>query len=220
MRMINIKLVSKVLIGAFIIIFLNVKIFSIICHNGSGGGYDDGKALGDGGSAAIESYIVKGGGYYLDANAAIQELLCMVELQGVNGTDIAAFENTVDRTILSMKNASANYSALIRAAAATPYKYAVIEKLAAFDYGYFMRKYRLNAVIVEEVESYLKKGDITGVFQETYTDFSEILYLLNTVKSAVSMGKLPEIMVFRRLNEKTAEVSLFGSCVARVFSDL
>jgi len=66
----------------------------------------------------------------------------------------------------------------------------------------------------------LKKGDITGIFQETYTDFSEILVLLNIIKSSISFGKLPEITVFRRLNEKMAETSLFGSYVARVFSEL
>ena len=72
-------------------------------------------------------------------------------------------------------------------------------------------------VIVKKVESYLKKGDITGIYKETYSTFLYILRLLNVLKEEISPDKPPELSMMWELNDVCSESSLFGSYVSRVF---
>lgn len=222
MRSKNKIFISKVLAGILITIVINFNLYPFINCNGAGGGYESGEESGEGrtNSISIEDLIVEGGGYYLKANSAIQKLLQMVEWQEMHGIDYSEFQNVLDKAISNMHSAIFSYQQLIQKAEVTPYNEDVLKKLAEFDYQSFMKENRLNPYIFGEVEEYLKYGDITGIFQRTYFSFFDITNRLYIIDAGISRESLPEITIFRELNETAADVSTFGSYVARVFSNI
>jgi hypothetical protein len=228
MKLRNNGLISRVLVGILITIGVNFNLYPCINCNGAGGGYDDGSSTseststgrGEINSISIEDYIVAGGGYYLKANSEIQTLLRMVEFQEIEGLDYKEFEKVLDRAIGNIHAAIFTYYQLIYKAEVTPYNENVLNKLSQFDYPAFMEKNRLNPYIFKEVEDYLKHGNITGVFRRTYFSFIDIANRLYVIDAWISRGSLPDITVFRELNEISAGVSTFGSYVARSFHAL
>jgi hypothetical protein len=226
MRSKNKRLISKVLVGILILVGFTIYGFSFICHNGAGGVYGSGSSTGSstgGGeinSISIEDYIVEGGGYYLKANSAIQTLLQMVEWQEMQGMDYNEFQHVLDKSISNMHSAIFAYQQLIIKAEATPYNEDMLKKLEEFDYPAFMENNRLNPYIFGEVEGYLKYGDITDIFSRTYFNFIDIVNRLYLIDAGVTQNSLPDITVFRELNEIAANLSTFGSYTARVFSNI
>lgn len=215
-------LISKVLVFLIFTIFINIDLYSVINCNGAGGVYDCGEESGDSRthSISIEYYIVEGGGYYLKANSAIQKLLQMVEWQEMHGIDYNELQHALDKAIRNMHYAIFTYQQLIYIAEATPYNEEVLQKLAEFDYPAFMEENRLNPYIFRDVEGYLKYGDITGIFRRNYLSFIEMVSRLYLIDAGISQTSLPGIDVFRELNEIAANVSIFGSYTARVFSNI
>lgn len=211
------KLFFLVILG--IIINFNLT-YGRIWHNGSGVGYDDGGEIKSGVNSVIETYIIEGGGYYLNTNSSFQKLLELVELQDLKGVDYAGLEYISNNASTNIQKAVETYDKLIEVAAVTPYNETVINKLLAFDYKGFMNLNDLNAEIFYQVGIYLKKGNITGVFQKTQADLKNIKTMLFEINETISQNKMPDISKFWAINEKISEVSLFGSYVARVFYEL
>jgi hypothetical protein len=223
----NKKLISKFLISALMLITVNINVFSRIVHNGSGSGYDGGS----GGSSvnssqisnitnSIEGYIIEGAGFYLKGTACIQSLLHRVELQDANSIDNAELTQLVNNALDNISKARETFEKLIETAESTPYNPVVIDRLNRFDYETFMTNNSLNPVIFKELGSYLSHGDITGTFTRSYFSFSRIELLLLSIKSGLSMNRMPVIQVFWELNEVCAETTLFGSYAARVFHEI
>jgi hypothetical protein len=206
------------LIGIFIVL-LQMNVYSLINNNGAGQSYDGGG--GENAAAkniSIEAYITRGAVYFLDANSDIQTLLKLVELQDIQGVDMEQLSLVLDSAAVNMKNAVGTYEQLIRQAEITPYNQAVQAALKSFNYDCFMLENQLNQTLFQQVKGFLKKGDITGVLKQTHSGFTGILEMLHSLKQEISGGALPDAPVFRRLNETCAEVSLFGSYAADVFS--
>jgi hypothetical protein len=222
MRLKNKRFISKVLFGILITIVVNFNLYPFINCNGAGGGYEGGEDSGEGrtNSISIEDLIVEGGGYYLKANSAMQTLLQMVEWQDFQGMDYNELQHVLDKAISNMHSAIFAYQRLILKAEVTPYNEDVLQKLSEFDYQSFMEENRLNPYIFGEVEEYLKYGNITGIFQRTYFNFFDIANRLYVIDAGISQNSLPDIKIFRELNETAAELSIFGSYTARVFSNI
>jgi hypothetical protein len=199
------------------IIFICTSGYSIIWHNKGGSGYEEP----DGGQSiinnSIESNIVQGAGYYFNAVSGIQKLLRSVELKNTNGIDEAEFNQVLDDAIKDIKSAISTYDKLIKKAEVTPYRQSFQEALKDFSYDDFMVQNDLNRTIFNEVEDYLYKGDITGVFKRTYAKLVQIDAMLNTVKNEFTLNKVVSTPILWQLNETTAQLSLFGSYTARIF---
>lgn len=211
----------KLMMVILLVMGIAVNGFALIRNNGSGRGYDDD----DGGGRTaftntIEYYVIMGAGHYMNASAAVQQMLYLYEMQDVEGLDQQALETAVDNAVTHMTDALAAYDLLIQKAENTPYNTAVIDKLKSLDYIAIKEKYGLNETVVKKVEAFLGKGDITGVYQQTREEYQEMLELLRTVNDGLQQDSLPGITVFWRLNELMAESSLFGGYVARVFTEI
>jgi hypothetical protein len=219
MRSIKKTLIIKLLAVIFVLT-LFCYAYPYIKNNGAGGGYGGDGENTDGKSMTIENYIVEGSGHFLCAKKDIQELLKIVELQDVQGIDFENMNRVVDNALLNINHAVETYDSLIETAEATPYNETVLSKLRYFNYFGYMMENGLNWIVFNKVEAYLRNGNITGVFKHSHSRFLEVKQLLNNIKEEVSMQRLPDISVFRRLNETCDKISLFGSYVARVFASL
>jgi hypothetical protein len=221
MKVIKKKLKLKVLIGTFIIMMFSMNISTRILLNGSGEGYTSGDdENGIINTLSIETYVIQGAGYFLEANSCIQSILNRVELQDLNVIDYNELDQLVNRALENITLAGKEYKNLIQLAEVTPYSQEFIIQLKAFDYRSFMTEMGLNGVVFGKVREYLEKGDITGTFKHTFKNLILIRALLISIKSYIYYGQLPELSILWKLNETCAELSLFGSYAARIFNKI
>ena len=217
------NLILTPLVGMLILLMIPTVVMPRIFANGSGGGYDDGD--GTSGNVAgiqsqfntIETYVIRGAGFYLKAYSDILELLNRVEESDLKGMDFNEVQQISDRALMNMYNAIYTYYYLIRRAEMTPYNEAVIKKLTAFDYDGFVEKRGLNSVVFKMVEEYLQAGDITGMYKRIYLELTAIVQTLHYVRDELYLGKLPDLSNLWRLNEQCFQTLLFGQYMARVF---
>ena len=186
------KLIFKAVVFIMVIFLMNTEVFSVICANGAGGGYEDpGGGKSNFGStkenSIIESYIEEGGGYFLNAFSNIISISNRVEMENINGIDYDELNKVVDNALDNIRNAKYTYSILIQTALYTPYDLAVISKLKLFDYQAFMTEYSLN------------KG------------------LLLLIKNEVSLNKMPALPRIWEVNEEASNNLTFGQYITRVF---
>jgi len=202
-----------------ILLIVNFKLYSYICLNGGGRGYDPvGESITS--INTIESYIIDGSSSYLAAKLDVETFLRLIEMKDIQGLEYKELNAVVDRAIANMKTAVGIYEVLIQEATNTPYNVDVQTRLKTFDYTAFMFSNGLNKIVFGTVSGFLKYGDITGCFKRTQSDMKNILAMLQTIKGATALNRLPDLSIIWRLNESCCEVSLFGSYVARVFDAL
>ena len=217
------KLISIAMLLTIIIAFMCINVYSYIDNNGAGSGYGSaGKSSGGSISCSqnneIEYLIMLGAGHYLDAKTDIQQLLKAVEWQDIKGVNYTDMHALVDSALYHMKNAKYTYDTLIVAAEATPYNGALQALLKGFDYEAYKLENGLNHDLFYIVRHYLQTGDITGIFKRTYTDYSRIIQLLESVKKDLYYNKIPGLSLFWQINEILDSTSTIGSYVARIFS--
>lgn len=228
----------KAMVGVLICLFLmTVSSSARLVYNGAGGGYCDpatdpdcnGTTSTSSGSAAIiisntssmiECYIEEGAGYFLNAFSNILALSNRVEVSNISGIDYNELQSIVETGLTNVQNAKSTYYLLIMTAESTPYNPTVISKLKDFDYREYLIKNSLNSAVFEEVEAYLKKGDITGTFKRLYSSLSIMEGLLLSIKDKTGCRRMPDISKLWQLNETASNNLIFGGYVARVFAEL
>jgi len=193
--------------------------FTCICANGAGGCYSGG---GDGegalpGGNLIEDYIIEGAGHYLEAYSSILSFFNRVELANENSMDFLLWQSILSNAITQTNRAAAVYDMLISEAEATPYNETVLLKLKNFDYTQFRVACGLKIELFQEVEFYLKTGDITGVLKRIRSNFKEIISRLETLHEEVSQNKMPALNSLWDLNELCSSTLTFGQYISRVF---
>ena len=216
------QLIFKAVVFIMVIFLMNTEVFSVICANGSGQGYED---PGDGKSNfastkenyIIEAYIEEGGGYFLNAFSNILLVSNRIEMANLKGIDYEELKSIVDIALENIRNAKHTYSILIQTALETPYDMEVISKLKRFDYHGFMTEYSLNSAIFKEVEVNLKNGNITGTFIRIYNSFINIEGLLLLIKNEVDLNKMPALPRIWEVNEEASNTLTFGQYITRVF---
>jgi len=83
-----------------------------------------------------------------------------------------------------------------------------------------MTEHSLNVSIFNEVEGYLKNGDITGTFIRIYNSFIKIEGLLLLINDEVSLNKMPKLSKIWEVNEEAANTLIVGEYITRVFDAL
>jgi predicted membrane-bound spermidine synthase len=144
----------------------------------------------------------------------------MIELQDNNGINRETFDPIMESALLNIQKAQNTYMKLVEKAKNTPYNSSVLDKLKNFPYYGFMLSNRLIPLIFNEVEGYLRAGNVTGIFKMKVERMISINILLNILKSNIYINKDAAIATAMELSEAMANSSIFGSYVARVFKQL
>jgi hypothetical protein len=219
MKYINKNLIFKLIISSIIVFFAAINVSARVFGNGAGKGYDGDDEKFSVKESTIEDLIIAGGSYYLNSCRYIQTFLYLYELQ--NEKDVSVnyedWEQVVDSAMENMSSAVETYDRLIKKAELTPYDETVTAWLMSFDYTGYMIDNGLNSVVFQCLTKYLKRGDITGLFKFIYSDLMEIRDILVSIKGDVSIRKIPEISIIRKLNESCSTLSLLGSYASRIF---
>lgn len=215
---------TKIIFLLISILLYSINLQAIIIGNESCKGFG-GDNCGRGGTSAlavpssqtIGQYIVEGAGYYLQSYSDMLLLLNKVEMSEVYGLHYEEAQTIINSAIDRLENAKTAYLGLKTLAAVTPYNPDVINLLVTFDYKSFQKEKGLNPYIFNQVETFLSKGDIRGVYDKLYEDVDTILGKLYNVKYSLDKNEFPVIEELWRINQFYSESIAFGQGIAEVF---
>ena len=165
-------------------------------------------------------YIVEGAGYVLDAYSGVGAFLRQLEMSGLYSADTTEMKNTLFKIIEDLENARDIYFIINYIAAITPYNEVVIERLKSFNYDDLEKDEGLLAPVFDRVESYLKNGNVRGVFSKIVKDINVLLYQLYFIKKTIDTDTLPDIKSAWKLNQTFMETLLFGQYFSRVIYEV
>jgi hypothetical protein len=221
MKAITNSLKKVIILAVSFFIIFNMNSFSYVVLNGSDGGYNGTPSNGIGISdISIKMLIEDGVGYFLKAQVDIQSFLNIIEWQDTRIINYIDLNQVIKNALTHMIMARSNFEELIKVAESTLYNFEVIERLKEFGYDSFVKEYNLNPYVFNIVKEYLIKGDITGTFKYTNEKFKEIEQVILKIQEEVSVYRLPGVSMCWRLNELCAEITLFGSYIARIFKNI
>lgn len=171
-------------------------------------------------SMEIETLVIQGAGYYLESTTVFQDLLNKIENKDILGTDYDGWLTSTAKAKELIDHAIDTYNLLIQKAQITPYNQDILNALAKFDYDAFMNKNNLNPVIYLRIKELLVQGDVIGVLKINYSNFIEISNMLSLLQDNLNEENLTDFSSLLGINEKYSEATLFGSYVARIFSEI
>jgi len=206
------------LIGT-IVLFASVTLFGVVFGNDGEAGYNGG----DGSKTAanpLKTLIITGAGHFIQSHARFQQFLHKIELAELYGVNYDELRGILNETISSIESAKTTYYDFIKLAAVTPYDQSFIAALESFDYDDSREKHNLNAVIFSRLESLLRDGNLTGVYEEIYAKTGIISHLLHTVQSFVDKDIFPAIPILWEINQVYFDGYLFGQYAAMIFSHI
>ncbi len=217
------QFVLRVLVGVLALTLLNISAFGVMKGNDSEGAFDTPDAPGAESvfsatvSVSMKQNIVQGACYFMQSYSDSLLFLDKIEQSELTGADYSEMQKRLTGAIEKMEKARSTYSNLKEMADVTPYNLGMIYELWFFDYQSLQAKNTLNSVIFLEVQNYLRKGDVRGVYAKMRLNTIGLLNLLNKIKNDVDAGKLPALSYIWKLNQSYSEAMLFGQYVAEVF---
>lgn len=217
MKKTKLQLIFGSLLAVFILAGTTTGIFAYIMGNDGDVGYTP-PPKGVESTLSIKQYIATGAGYYLDSYSDFVLLLNRVELWDSNAYGYNELQAQVNGALAKLENARNTYTGLIEQTGVTPYNETAIDYLEGLNYKAFMKDNGLNKVIFDEVEGYLSKGNINGVFHRIHTDMENISVKLDTVKRQIEANEFPSIPLLWEINSRYTETLLFGQYAAQVFN--
>ncbi len=228
--------VMKACLVAVLIAGLSMPAFSSLVCNGTGRSLCDGdtnvtlmspcdeaastlnnEQLQGSRGVSIEALIQEAGGAYIDGTADYLKVLHKVEMANLKGLDYSEMLSLAQKAQEKISRAAALYGVLVSVSESMPYNPAIQEKLRNFQYGEYAENNSLNPVVFKEVESFLVRGDVKGIYSKLYFAIMEIEGRLYHICSTLAGNKLPSIQDLWKANEHLCGNLVFGQYVARVF---
>ncbi len=77
-----------------------------------------------------------------------------------------------------------------------------------------------NTSIMQQVESFLSRGDITGMFKEISDKLKAVDAVLSAIDNEITIDTIPGVESVWSLNNEVSELMLFGEYVAMVFYEV
>jgi len=179
--------------------------------------------------------IIEGTSMFLQSNSDILLLLNEVEIAEIKAFDFDYAFKLTESAIFKLGNARVHYLDAINfkiicdekgeAESYAKFGYESFEErnhinaesYAKFDYKLFAKKNHLNKEIMDEVSEFLKKGDVTGVYEKSINDMDSILSTLKEIKKGILMKQKPDIKLFWSLLQKYNILGLYGNYATLVF---
>lgn len=178
------------------------------------------------GREQIRVNVIRGAGYYLKSQSDFLLFLNRVEMSDIEGMDFAEAQEIIDSAATNMEQAVKTYETLARQAEVTGYDHSVLPKLLNAK---FVELDETGRVIDEAVyrpdarrqaESFLREGDIRGIYFRLYQETQELLVALKRIKVEVDAYRMPGNSMLWDLGRNYSETLVFGHNVADIFAQL
>ncbi len=168
-------------------------------------------------STPLGELIIRGAGYFLKAGSDISILSERFEMTALEGVDSYGLYNAANSAVYNLEMMAYYYGELVSKADNTPYNQTVINKLTSFNYPSFRNQKGLIKDVFDQVEGYLKDGDVRGAYKKIQFDINNLLDRLYNIRWLIYWGYLPTSQKIMDLNQDYMNCHLFGQYMARVF---
>jgi len=226
----NKKFRLEVVLLIMLLAFGSINAFPLFYFNEGGCAFEPGcdpdGGSGDSGlyvpssSGLMAMYIIEGAGYVLDARAGVTTFMNRFETAELTGADFAGMRDILSGVIDNLEKAKAYYVFINYIAAFTPYREDVIERLKAFDYDGFQKRWGLYPNVFDRVKRYLSAGDVRGVFSVISKDIDLLLDRLYALKRDIDTDKFPSVQSVWQLNQAFSDNIFFGQYFAMVMYEV
>jgi hypothetical protein len=170
-------------------------------------------------SPSLGQLSIEAAGFFLQSNSDYQAFLKKIELAEIYGLNDDELIELITSAIENMEMAQSIYYQVWQLSKSLERNPVVLKKLAKFDYRIFLEDKRLIPSIFNEVEKYLKKGNMPGAFEKIYNDTGDILELMISLKSIKEANSI-DIPLCWEVNQRLLESALFGQYISQVFSKI
>ena len=170
-------------------------------------------------SPSLGQLSIEAAGFFLQSNSDYQAFLKKIELAEIYGLNDDELIELITSAIENMEMAQSIYYRVWQLSKSLERNPVVLKKLAKFDFGLFLEDKRLIPAIFNEVEKYLKKGNMPGAFEKIYNDTGDILELMISLKSLKESNSI-DIPLCWKVNQRLLESALFGQYISQVFSEI
>ena len=215
-----------------ILLVINVSLMSHIVANYSPNAYcvpgvdcstdssqNNGESMSTGASE-LTNYVVRGGGYLLNAHSNMMGFLNKIEMSELQGTDYNALSKSLGQTISELEKSRDTYMVLVEISKETAYNPVFISKLKTFDYFGFMQRSGCNRCTFMDVYWYLAWGDVNGIYAHLLNNIEGLLDDLYRIKGYVDARQFPEISMLWKAGRKFSETYQFGQISAEIFYEI
>ena len=157
----------------------------------------------------IESAVIEGAVYFLQAHSEVNLLLAEYEKNGKLAFNYAAALSYAGKAINAVEKSIAAYDQAITLGKETGYRSDMIQKFRNYDA--FATEQGLNKDIMEVVKAYVSGGNILGLYQQNVEYLGEILITLNLVAEKCTAQQSPDISLLWQLLQQFSKAALFGN---------
>ena len=213
----NFKLVIS-LIALFLVLVGDA--FGLVMLNDSDGGFPPPNVEATSGNETIRQLVNESASCFFKSYGQFMFFLNEVELGELNGVNFSSLQLHIDAATAYMKTCQNTYNSLNILADSTPYKEDFISRLKEFDYDAFRKEKKLTLEIFEEVKSYLKKGDIKGMYKKALLETQQILDSLNGMKEEVDSFYAPTTDKIWELNNSYYNLTIWGQYSSMIFVEV
>jgi hypothetical protein len=157
-------------------------------------------------SQSLGKLSIDAAGFFLQSNSDYQYFLKKIELEEIYVVNDADLIELITNRIWEMSK----------------YLYrnpVVLQKMAQFDYDLIIEEKKLLPYIFNDVEKFLKPGNMPGAFEKIYNDTGEILQGMKSIKSIKENSSI-DIPRCWEVNQRLLESALFGQYISMVFFEI
>jgi hypothetical protein len=170
-------------------------------------------------SPTLGQLSIEAAGFFLQSNSNFQEFLKKIELAEIYGVNDEELIELITRAYENMEMAQSIYYRVWQFSKSLERDPVVLQKLAQFDYELILEEKRLIPSIFNDVEKYLKPGNMPGAFEKIYNDTSQILQGMKTLKT-INASNSKDILLCWEVNQRLLESELFGQYISIVFLEI
>lgn len=209
--------IFKFIMLVFVIIMIKTNVLALIWANES-----EGSVIPPEGNkgTSMRSFIINAAGDFLQSYSNMLTFLNKIERSELEGLNYVEIQSYLDSAIEYMTEVKTGYVEITHEADMSTYNQEVIYKLLIFDYNAYEKANALNHTIFIDVESYLKKGDVKGIYHKLLADVEGMLNILAIIKEKVDANIFPGISDLHRVNQYYSQSLLFGQYTAEVFIEI
>ena len=216
---------KKIIISMiFTLSFMGVLSYGYIHHNYSCILYNDCDSYGS--VSGIKSInpslgrmISEAGTFFIQSCRDYQDFLKYLEQSEYNTVDNNVLLNAIESAVKNIETANSKYYEILVKSKSLEVNPVVMQMLIEFDYSNFQEKKNLIPSIFNEVESFLKSGNLPGVYERTYIATNDILQRMKYIKSLIEVNSL-DLSKFWEANQLFLKTELFGQYVSQVFFEI
>jgi hypothetical protein len=170
-------------------------------------------------SPSLGQLSVEAAGFFLQSNSDYQAFLKKIELEEIYGVNDDELIEPITNAIENMEMAHSIYYQVWIISMNLERNPDILQKLAQVDYRSILEENRLIPSIFNEVEKYLKKGNMPGAFEKIYNATGDILQMMKSLKSITEANSI-DIPLCWEVNQRLLESALFGQYISQVFSEI